>query len=155
MAKSTKALINKTVQKIRRRTRAVMVDKNSNLPTYDCGYSQAREFSQHRNGWHCIYKALHALNLLYGRPVSWPEVADLLASAPSCGGYAFFIKRSTIKRYMFGNAFGLWRKLDRVQDAGNGLPRALFVASGLTATGQKRADSSRNRNRKLAAVMVW
>ncbi len=155
MAKSTKALINKAVQKIYRRARVIKVDKNSNLPVFDLGYSQARMLSAHRNAFHLSYMALHSLNILYGRPVSWPEIADLLRSAPSCGGYALFVKRSTIKRCLFDNRYGLWRKLDRTQKHGVGRPRSLFVATGLTITGQRRAGYNRSSKSKLPAILVW
>lgn len=152
---SAKTLISNAVKKIIKRSKAVLIAKDANLPVMDVGYSQARDLSQHRNGHHVIYKALHALNLLHKRPVSWPEVADLLATAPRCGGYAFFVQRSTIKRYMHGNDYGLWRKLDRRQHIDQGRPRSLFVATGLTTTGQKRADRTRHRGAKIQAVMVW
>ncbi len=151
---NTKALVHKVAQRIAKRSRVVVVGPDSNLPLCEIGYSQSRELSSYRNHYHLAYKALHTLNLLHQRPVSWIDVADLLAQSTKAGGYAFFAQRSTIKRYLFANKYNLWRKLDRTQLI-DGHVRALFVASGITATGQKRADYSRHSGAKLLAITVW
>lgn len=131
------ALIDGAVERTRRnlqpRRRAI-------LPQQDLTYESERVLSQHRNGCHVIYKAMHALNLESRGAVTYEEIVLLLAAQPKCGGYAFFIKESTIRSYLHKNPYGLWRKLRTRRKTGRrGHPRALYVAAGLTVAGRRLA----------------
>lgn len=109
---------------------------NAFLPLGDVTYESTRVLSQHRNGNHVIYKALHMLNVLHRRGATALEVWTLLQSAPKCGGHAKFIKLTTVSMYLSQNNYGLWRKSGEVRRVekypGAGRPAFLYVASGLT-----------------------
>lgn len=131
-------LVKDTANRIRRRTRPSRVHKNATLPTADLGYEQLRHFSSHRNGWHLIYKTIHALNILYCRGVTRQEICEALQAAPKCGGRAFFISANTVRTYLTHNNYNLWRRLGKRMLTSSGNSTNLYVAAGLTSTGQHR-----------------
>lgn len=145
------AAIKHSIKSLPRKTRTMLVRKNVPLPTLDIGYYQRQMFSQFRNGYSCIYRALHTLNLTHG-PATFRDIEKVLASSPKCGGYAFFIKASTIRTYLHKNAYGLWRKLDRKRAGNKGAPMALYVANGLTIGGKIRAPRNKKR---IPVQMTW
>lgn len=113
------------------------------LPLADSGYEQQRVFSQHRNGNHVIYKAMHMLNVLHRRGVTREEVLAVLQSAPKCGGWAHFLKPNSVAMYLSNNTYGLWRVVGKAPATGRqgGRPY-LYVAAGMTVACGKRGRKS-------------
>jgi hypothetical protein len=124
-----------------KRTRTTILNPKVPMPLSDLGYEQSREFSQFRNGYHAIYKALHALNILTKEPVSSAMVYALLQLAPKSGGRASFISRNTVSCYLGKNQYNLWRRIIRTTPAtssnGGGHRGYLYVANGLSVDGRK------------------
>lgn len=123
-----------------KRTQPFIINPRVIRPTFDIGYEQAREFSQHRNGYHVIYKALHTINLLIKAPASSAMVFGLLQMSPRAGGRAFFISRSSVNSYLSNNKYKLWRKIHKTTPAispdGRGRRGNLYVAHGLSIEGK-------------------
>lgn len=135
----TDGLITKTVAKVKARSKGNLAYAQlyadvpaSALPLADAGYEQERVFSQHRNGHHVIFKAMHALNIQHRRGVTVQEIYAVLQSAPKCGGWAHFIGLNTLRAYICTNRFGLWHKVAAFK---NGMPGVwIYVAAGLSDT---------------------
>lgn len=107
------------------------------LPLADAGYEQTRVFSQHRNGNHVIYKAMHYLNIKHRRGVTSREIFEVLQSAPKCGGRATFLQFGSVAAMLSLNNYGLWRRV-------SGCHKYLWVAAGLTPAIGKRGRKRKN-----------
>jgi hypothetical protein len=145
--------MEKTINEHYKRIPAIKVRRGALLPQQNLGYEQMNEFSQHRNGSHVIYKALHTLNLATQAPVAASEIYALLKSAPNGNGRIKRMSRTTISVYLARNPYKLWRRIeDTRQSVGKdgrlSRPSYLYVARGLSVNGKRLG------RRKLPVVLA-